>query len=215
MRETPNSKQRQPRGSALVEAALVISLILVPLSLSLITIGFNLIRAVQANQINRDAGHMFARGVDFSTSPNGLANRGVLLQMAPALNTTAPSGTAVLIISQVQYIGASDCTGCVNLHCVVLTQRVVLGNPLLKTSAFTTDPIPATSLSTDGTGTVKDPTNDVKVLVHNISTYLTLSEDPVSGHGDIAYITETYFSSADLIIPGFPSPAGVSARAFF
>jgi hypothetical protein len=189
----------------LVESALVIGLVMVPLLLGVVVIGFNLIRALQVNQINRDAGHMFARGVDFSGSSSGLVNQGILFKMAPRLETTTTSGTGILILSTVQYIGPNQCNKCNNLNHAVFIQRIILGNAALKLSDFGT--VPAASLNTDGT--VKSPTTDSAARADGILTYLALQD------GDRAYISETYFSSSDLSIPGFPSPSGTSARAIF
>ncbi len=189
----------------LVECALVMSLVMTPLLLGVGTIGLNLVRAMQVNQINRDAGHMFARGVDFSGSSSGLVNRGVLFKMAPQLTTTSSSGTAVLILSSVQYIGPNTCTSCANQGYVVFTQQITLGNAALKSSVFGT--VPSGSMGTDGM--VTNPTTDTAARATGVQTYLTLAD------GDRAYLSETYFSSADLAVPGFASPAGTYARAVF
>lgn len=209
---TPQRRQpdrNRPRGSVLVEAALVISLILVPILLSVSTVGLNLVRAVQTNQINRDAGHMFARGVDFSTTATGLVNRGVIFKLAPALTNTTTRGTAVTILSSVEYLNSTtSCPDpCSNRYHVVVTQQIILGNAALKASAFRT--VPTGSMSLDGSGKVNNARSDGAVQADGVLSYLTMSD------GDIAYISETYFSSADLAIPGFPSPLGTAARAFF
>lgn len=194
----------------LVEAGLAISLVLVPLLLGVTVYGFNIVRILQANQLNRDAGHMFARGVDFSGSANGIVNQGVLYKITPALKTTTSSGTAVLILSNVEYVGATTCTGCTNQGHVVFIQQIVLGNPKLRSSAFGT--VPAASMGSDGK--VTNPFTDPAVLADGVLTYLNM-KDPQMGDGCTAFISETYLSSSDLSIPGFPSPTGTAARAFF
>jgi hypothetical protein len=211
MRTILMSSQRRPgrgnpRGNVLVEAALVISLVFIPLALGVSVIGLNCIRAMQANQINRDTGHMFARGVDFSGTTNGLVNRGIIFQMAPALKTT--SGTAVLILSSVEYLNStSTCPSpCSNLGHAVFTQQIILGNAALRASSFGT--VPAGSKDPT-TFKVTNPTTDTSVRADGVLTYLTMSD------GDIAFVAETYFSSADLASSWFPSPAGTYARAFF
>jgi hypothetical protein len=213
MRAILMSNQRRldrgnPRGSVLVEAALVISLVFVPLALGVATVGLNIIRAMQANQINRDAGHMFARATDLSGTASGLVNRGILFQMAPALQTTTSSGTAVLILTWVKYLNsAASCPDpCPNRFHVVILQRIVLGNAALKASAFGT--VPAGSMDAT-TGKVTNPTTDTTVRADGVLSYLTMVDK------DESYVSETYFSSADLAVPGFPSPAGTYARAFF
>lgn len=196
-----------PRGNVLVEAALVISLVFIPLALGIGIIGLNIIRVIQVNQINRDTGHMFARGVDFSGSTNGLLNQAIIFQMAPALKTTTSSGTAVLILSSVEYLDSTtSCPNpCNNLSHVVFTKQIILGNAALRASSFGT--VPAASLNTDGT--VKNPTTDTNVRADGVLTYLTMSD------GDVAYVSETYFSSADLPSSQLYSPVGTYARAFF
>lgn len=198
---------KTPRGGMLVEASLVLSFIIVPLLLGVSTYGFNIVRAIQANQINRDAGHMFARGVDFTGDVNGLVNRSILFKMAPALQTTTSSGTADLILSMVQYLNsATTCpTPCNNLGHVVFVQQIALGNSALHASAFGT--VPAGSMGTDGK--VTNRFTDTAVRADGVLNYLVMSD------GDTTYISETYFSTADLAIPGFPSPVGTYARAFF
>jgi hypothetical protein len=193
-----------------VELGLVISLVLVPLLLGVTVYGLNLIRILQANQLNRDAGHMFARGVDFSGSASGLVNRAILYKMTPALKTATSSGTAVLILSSVQYVGTTSCSSCANVGHVVFLQQIVLGNPSLKASTFGT--VPASKMGTDGK--VTNPLDDTGVRADGVLKYLNMSA-AIMGDGNTAFIAETYLSSADLTIPGFPTPAGTAARAFF
>src|SRR5271157_1627208 len=96
-------RKRQARkgqkGSMFVEFVLVMALVLVPLLLGTMVVGFNLIRSIQVNQVNRDAGHMYARGVDFSSDSTGLADRAIIFQMAPKLTVTTSSGVEVMILS--------------------------------------------------------------------------------------------------------------------
>ena len=222
MRAILISKQKRlerskARGSVLVEAALVIPLIFVPLALSVMVVGLNLIRATSTNQLNRDAGHIFARGVDLSGSSNGLVNRGVLFHMAPALQTTSASGTAVLVLSHIIYIAPTTCTtcpytcsNCSNLSHAVFDKQITLGNAALRASSFGTVP----GGSKDATsGIVSDPYGDSAVRADGVTTYLTLGV--ADGAPKDVYVSETYFSSADLFIAGIPGPPGVYARSFF
>jgi len=201
--------RRKPRGNALVETALVVSLVFIPMALGIAVLGLNMVRIIQVNQINRDTGHMFARGVDFSGSSIGLMNRGIITspKMAPKLQDTSAQGLAVLILSSVEYLNSTtSCPNpCNNLNHVVITKQIILGNSALRASSFGT--VPAASLNTDGT--VKSPTTDTTVRADGVLTYLTMTD------GDVAYVAETYFSSADLARSGFFSPAGTYARAFF
>ena len=204
---SPKSKRRGARGTVLVEAAVVMSMLLVPMLLGVIVVGFNVIRLLQVNQINRDAGHMFARGVDFSSTASGAGSRAILYQLAPSLTKSDSTGTAVTILSLVQYVGPTICSNCANLRHAVFKQQIVLGNSGLKHSVYGT--VPSGSMTTDGSFTVVNPTTDTAVRADGILALLPMAD------GDIAYVSETYFSSTDLRITGFSSPAGVYASAIF
>lgn len=209
-----------PRGSALVEAALVIALFFVPMLFGVAVVGLNLLRVSQANQINRDAGHIFARKVDLSATTGGMQNRTALYALAPRLRTTGASGTAVLILSYVSYIAPSTCTSCpfvctncANLGHVAFIQQIVVGNSALKSSYFGTVPTGSFDTNYPGSGKVADPYGNTAIRADAVSTHFTFG----TGDGDPkdVYISETYLTSADLAIPGFTSPPGTYVQAFF
>ena len=200
--------RRKPRGNALVESALVISLVFIPLALGIAVIGLNIVRIIQVNQVNRDAGHMFARGVDFSGSTYGLLNQAVVFQMAQKLQDKTTNGTAVLILSAVEFLDSTTTcpSPCNNLHHVVITKQITLGYSGLRSSSFN-NKLQPTSLNADGT--VKSPNTDTTAQADGVLTYLTMTD------GDVAYVSETFFSSADLPRSPILHPAGTYARAFF
>jgi hypothetical protein len=115
----------------------------------------------------------------------------------------------VLVLSTIEYIGANTCpTGCTNLNHAVFTQQLTLGNSALHASAYGT--VPASSMSTDGTGTVTNPTTDASVHADGILNLLTMTD------GQFAYVAETFSSASNLSIPGFTNPSnGVYVRAIF
>src|ERR1019366_10350955 len=94
------------RGVASVEFAFVV-LVLVPLLLGTGAAGINMILTLQTIQVARDAGHMYARGLDFSQPGNKtiLANLGQTL----GLSTTAGSGSALVILSELTYLDKATC----------------------------------------------------------------------------------------------------------
>jgi hypothetical protein len=201
---TRRPQRRNRGGNTIIEFVLVTSLVLIPLLMGGMVVGFNLIRAIQANQLNRDAGHMFARGVDFSTV-SGAGNRAVLTYMAPRLSTS--SGTGALILSGFQYVGPNTCNKCANLGHAVFLQQLTIGNASLLSSHFGT--VPAGSMKQDGSGIVINPYTDTSVQADGILGALSMND------GDLAYVSETYYSSTDFDIAGFLSPSGVYCRAIF
>ena len=188
------------------------TLLWVTLIMGLATVGLNLIRALQIEQICRDAGHMYSQALDFTQT----GNQSLLLLLASGQNVTASGGNGVFVFSTVEYIDTSQCTAgglagnsgsCPNLGQYVFIQRVVVGNASLLSSVFGTPP--AGIVGTSG----------------NIasSAYLTNTSDRATGFGSVlsltggqvAYLTETYFSSPDFAWGNYMSGAGVYDRKIF
>ena len=153
LRKPPNRHSRQ-RGTATIEFALCVGLFWVPLFFGASQFGLELIQAIQVTQVCRDAGHMYAYGISFSQT----SNQYLLASFAPNLQVdpTGQGGTSVVILSTVNYIDAAECQAggyastCPNYGQIVFTNRVVIGNPAIHTSAFGTP-------TTDSTGTGNVP----------------------------------------------------------
>lgn len=122
-------------------------LVMLPLLLGTGVMGINMIRALQTVQLARDAGHMYARGVDFGLTGNQtiIADLGNDLGMS----ATAGSGNAVVILSTLTYIdqnacaavGAVDGSGnptaaCANYSKWVFAQRLTVGNTAVRSSNY-------------------------------------------------------------------------------
>src|SRR6185312_8915484 len=84
------------RGIASVEFAFGM-IVLTPLLLGTGVIGVNLIRTLETVQVARDAGHMYARGVDFSQP----GNKTIVLTLASnlGLSTSTSTSNALVILS--------------------------------------------------------------------------------------------------------------------
>src|SRR5580704_11214561 len=129
------------RGGANVEFALVL-LVLVPLLLGTGVVGVNMVRTLQTVQLARDAGHMYARGVDFSQP----GNQTILIDLGQSVGLTAgSSGSAVVTLSALTYVDKAACTAvgavdtngnptsaCTNFGDWVFTQWMVIGNATLR-----------------------------------------------------------------------------------
>src|ERR1700682_1059771 len=131
-------KRHTLRGVSSIEFAFSM-LILLPLLLGTGVTGINMIRTLQAVQLARDVGHMYARNVDFSQPGNKtiVGNLGTSL----GLSSTAATGAAVAHLSSLAYVdknacaavGAVDVNGiptgaCTNYTKWVFTQRSLLRN---------------------------------------------------------------------------------------
>jgi len=151
--------------------------IAIPLVLGTMTVGMTLARTLLVYHLNRSAGHMFARGVDFSQP----ANRALLVRMANGLNITDSGGTGVIILSEIDVTDTGQ---------AVCSRRLMIGNAGLRPSNF------ANPTLIDSSGNV-DYTHDSGA---NANTFLALM--PMAA-GEIAYVVETYVSSADYDWAGF------------
>jgi Flp pilus assembly protein TadG len=76
MNRTRSRKKRQS-GNAILESTLCF-IFLVPLLVGSVGIGMSLNRAIQANQVTRSAGHMYARGLNFAQTGNNCCSCGWL-----------------------------------------------------------------------------------------------------------------------------------------
>src|SRR5579859_3897317 len=99
-----NLPQRRERGSSAFEFAFS-SLVLMPLLLGGLSVGFNLVRATQVAQFTRDAGHLYAYGIDFTQA----SAQQMLVKLATGLNFSTSGGTGVAIFSTVLMVGSDDC----------------------------------------------------------------------------------------------------------
>ncbi|MDQ2898863.1 MAG: hypothetical protein M3Y07_03570 [Acidobacteriota bacterium] len=206
-------KRRKPSesGSIVVEFVLS-SLFWVPLLMGTFVIGLNLVRAIQVMQVCRDAGHMFAYGVDFSQT----GNQNLLIRLTNGLNFSTSGGSGVVIFSTVSGIGALQCTAagyqpdtahCPNLNQIVFTRRIVVGNASARASNFGT---PGGG-TVDGNGYIaaSDYLTNISERTTGFSTLLPLAA------GQLAYLTETYLASPDIDWTNFMTGTGVYARTIF
>ena len=147
-------RRRTSAGGSLVEFMFV-SLMLIPLFLGAGVLGVDLIRTLQTVQLARDAGHMYARGIDFSQPGNDT----ILYQLGSSLGlSNAANASAVVILSNLIYVDQSQCQAAgawnsvTNMQKWVFTQRLEFGNVSMRTSNL------GGPLTSGPTGVNPDPT---------------------------------------------------------
>lgn len=204
-----SSRRRTAQGSSLVEFALVI-VFLVPILLGVFSIGMSLTMSVQASVVARDAGAMFMRYVDFSTT----ANKSLIVRIARGMGMTETGGNGTVILTQILRIGAAQCVppyantaACPNFNRNVITRRVIIGNAALTTSTFGT-PAPGI-VASDGTISVSNYLANATARADAFSALMTL------GDGETAFISEAYFLTPHLDMPGFRTNTFVYQRNIF
>ena len=213
-------RRRGFRGSACIEFAFIV-MVLVPMLLGTGAAGINMILTLQTIQVARDAGHMYARGLDFSQPGNKtiLANLGTTL----GLSTTAGSGSALVILSALTYVDKAACaaagavdsngnpSGCTNFGKWVFTQRLQIGNTSVRTSnigsPLTSGPTGVTVDATTGKISVSDYVTKAGAVAtfSSINPYAVVNGN-VSGlpSGEVLYVAEaaaTAFSMPPFIGP--------------
>jgi hypothetical protein len=119
-------------------------LVLVPLLLGTMGFGLNMIKSMQTVQLARDAGHMFARGADFSLP----GNKTIVAALGSdvGMSTNAATSNAVVILSSLVYIDKAMCAadgkvdangnplGCTNYTKWAFTRRIIIGDNSMRTS---------------------------------------------------------------------------------
>ena len=192
-----NTKQNQrERGSTMIEFTLVSSLFLVPLLIGTFTYGFALIRSSEAVQLTRDVGHMYSRGVDFSTQ----ANQNLMAtSLAQGLNVVAnngnvtggSTGNGVVVLSTLIYLNSGTCSNCGG-HVVVM-RRIVIGNNGIFTTLYG-NPNPGIIASS---GDVTNYMTDASAQADALKNLM-----PTISDQQIAYLAESYVTAPDLALPG-------------
>jgi len=206
---------RQRNGIAVIEFSFAV-VMLVPLLLGTFVFGFRLIRSLEMEQIVRDLGHMYVRGVDFQ-KPGPIQNAQTLSQ---GFDLTS-SGTSLLMFSQVVVVTQADCdaanpsrpagTPCTNLNKPVFTEQYTIGNSSLTIngaaahSAFGTPP----TQSTDHSVTSANQANNATAQATGFGSVLTLQG------GEFAYVVEMFNTTPDLNVPGLSGSPQVYARSVF
>ena len=129
-------RSKKSRGGATIEFAFC-SLVLIPMLLGTGVVGINMVRTMQVIQLARDAGHMYARGVDFSKTGNVT----VLTTVGSSMGLTNSTSTSnsVVILSTLTYVDVAACqslgyvsngvptASCTNYQKWVFTQRLTIG----------------------------------------------------------------------------------------
>lgn len=186
-------------------------------------------------QLARDAGHMYARDINFTNLGNQqlLSTIGGILGLTAGSGTTgtAGSGTATVILSEVRYMDVSACalagyttvgsngriTGCTNEGSWVFAQRLVVGNNSLRTSNLGTPPASIVS-TTDGTITIgNQATNsgdvaNVPTGANGFNPWNSTTGDGLPS-GQWIYVAEA--SAKGFHMPPFSSGTNTYAQLYF
>jgi hypothetical protein len=180
------------RGSTLLEFVLAGSFVFLPLLAGCSTVGMSMLRSIQVVELNRDAGHMFSEGVDFSQA----GNRNILLKIASGLGITDGGGQGVIILSEIDGTGS---------NAAVCSRRIVIGNAALRAS-FYVNPSSAVVDSSGAVTNLNDPSANANSFTSSVM--------PMNA-GDVAYVAETYLSTSAYDWTGVLSGTGIYTKSVF
>ena len=196
LRTARSLRVRGRRGNAIIELGLL-AMPMVVLLLGTVNVGLNLGRSIQSAQLNRDAGSMFVRGVDFSAT----FIRNLLVRLGQGLGLANTGGKGVVYLSKVTWMPASKCTALslspCNSNQHIIVQRLVIGDPALRASTLGT---PGSNLI-GPTGIVSNAETNATAVAY--FPWIQLAEN------EYAFVSETYIDSNDFDIPGFQTDTGV------
>ena len=213
-----DARRRARQGTAMVEFA-IIAPFLVTLFFGTIGLGMIMGRYVQTLTVARDVAHLYVSGVDFTQT----TSQNIALQLAQGTGMTATGGNGVIILSRVATIYQADCDAagvsgtCNNLGQCVITQRIVLGNAALQSSAFGTP----TATLMDAAGNISPSVylqnTDSSVRTTGFSTLLTSAGmTSLIPQGNSIWVTEVYFTYPDISYLGnWVSGGGAYARFLY
>lgn len=193
------SKQKSGEtGNAVLEFCLC-CIVMMPFLMGVCGGGVALIRQIELTQTSRDAGHMYANGIDFSDP----ANQALVMRIADSLGFAKANPAGGLCLSTVTYITDTDCkaggfsNGCANQGYYVITRQIQVGAPAPSSIG--------TAFQPDAQGNVseKNYLNNSGARVKAFSSdigglWQTLNQD-----GQLAYVSEASVQSSDLVWTGF------------
>ena len=202
-------RRRSHNGNSVLELALVAPF-LVLLLFGVFSVGMSLSKSVQVSIVARDAGAMFMRSIDFSQP----VNQALVVRIASGLGMTATGGNGVELLTQVMVVSAAECEAagltsdtCPNLGHTVVIKRQSIGNTSLYSSVFGT---PGSSIvAPDGSITAANYLTNLTCRTANFTSLISLTG------GEFAYISEAYFITPELDMPGYRTSSAIYQRSIY
>lgn len=186
---------RGRRGQSVIEFAISLPFLIL-IVVGTFAVGMLLDRHMTVTQLVRNAGNMFARGIDFSLE----ANKAVVLRAATSMNMTTNGGDGVVFLSLV--VIAPPGSGN-NEGLPVIAQRYVIGDSQVANSQVGSPPVNAD-------GTVPNFFNDL-----NARATIPTSITNVLGANERVFVSEVFHQPKQLLFPGIVAPEMMSSIAYF
>jgi hypothetical protein len=209
---------RGERGNSMLEFALVASF-LIPVMAGVFTVGMSLVKGIQAGNVSHDANILMVRGIDMSQTVNQqiVVRTAQGFSLGLANGNPDPNGPAVVILTQITYVGDQTCAkgvtpsppspvtwssgNCPNYHQYVIASRIYIGNSTRFTSQLG-NPSPNPPSASTGLVSAHDIAMDTSDQVANCATILNLTLQP----DQFSYVSEAYFDISYLNIFNITAP---------
>jgi len=200
-------------GNEMIEFALF-SVLMIPLLIWTFVSGFNLVRMIECQEINRDIGNQYIHGVDYSTyQAQQVAARlasGFGLQIGATFagneaSNSSNGGNVYVLLSQVMYVGAGTCASanpCTNQNKYVFVRQVGFGEQTIKFNGVQVgSKLGNMTATVSSGGYVQNMLTDTGAVCANCSTYFTTQLTD----GQTAYVVESFFADPGLNFSAYPS----------
>lgn len=212
----PVRRKHSEHGNTFIEFAVTFPVVLA-LFMGVFILGIGMVKAIQANQVDRNAGILFMKGLDMSQS----GNQDILVRTAAGMNMTRTGGNGLIILSELLYVGDNECTAgglapgsCPNWDQYVVTKRIYIGNQALNNGGSTLASQLATPSSSilAADGTVTANASNVPYYLTDASTIANYnmvkchSAGPTICAGGLpwgafSFVAEVWFTMPELAFP--------------
>ena len=183
---------RDRRGQAIAEFAISLPFLIL-ISVGTFALGIVIDRHLTVTQLVRNAGNMYARGVDF-TLPQ---NKALLLQAADGMQMTVDGGQGVIYLSTVVVAQDGD-----NLGKPVVSERIVIANAGFDDSEIA---MPASIL----------PNGEVLGYEDDPQAVASLPPGVTLSGNERVFVAEVFHNPQNLGFEGIFVPQGLYSAAYF
>jgi hypothetical protein len=205
----PRRRSSRERGVSILEFSLI-AIPMIFMLFGVVVIGVDLGRAIQVEQVCRDADAMFMRGVPLYSS----SAQNFLAQLGQNMNLQTSGGDGLITLSKIQFIPNPSCglpTDATYPNCTDgtnrLVQRIVIGNTSIA-GASTRFPT-AGLVSYDSLDQVNNYLTDNNAIISNFSSSLQLKPMEQS------FIAEAFFRTDFVSLGTVQTSPGIYSQAFF
>jgi len=193
-------RRRHSQGGTEVVEFVIFFWLTFPGFLWMFVTGMNFVYMDKVNDVALAADLMVVKNQDMTLQ----GSQDIISRVATGLNLVTGSGpngnsggtgNGLLVLSTVQYIGTTTCTGCTNVGKYVFTKRIYVGNKSLQVNGSTVASLfgnPASALwDSTVSGTVSN--NQTNTGAQTNATFAAMYSNTPIPDGQVVYVVESFF----------------------